>query len=180
MGSKSQIDDELREDRVSGAMNYDLLEEIEALVVLIEEIGRKPNFGFVKGENRLVLEIENLVNEDWGVIMKDIWVRVKEFRERLGCLSFGELVELVCELKRIEDKREMIMIMIKIMDVGESFWDDVRYVKEKANEEIVKGEVKMCKNVRRHDRVSESHRFERSVVLSSTDYLRFPSGRLLL
>ncbi|KAI9113970.1 hypothetical protein K1719_015221 [Acacia pycnantha] len=172
LGSKSSSDAESQEERVSGLMNADLLRETDALVTLIDEIGRKPDCGSTKG-NRLVEEIENLVGEDSGSIMKEVCVRLKEFRERLGCLSFGEAVELVYELKRMEESREM-----KTMVVEQSFWDAVREVKEKADQEVVKEEVKAYKTVRRH-RASESDRFERS-VLNSADYLRFPSGRLLL
>ncbi|XP_054820848.1 putative clathrin assembly protein At4g40080 isoform X1 [Prosopis cineraria] len=171
LGSNSSSDAESQGERVSGLMNADLLGETDALVALIDEIGRKPDCESTKG-NRLVEEIENLVGEDWISIMKEVRVRVKEFRERLGCLSFGEAVELVYELKRMEESKGM-----RRMVAEQSFWDFVREVKEEADQEILREEIKGYKTVRRH-RASESDRFARS-ILSSADYLRFPSGRLL-
>jgi len=112
---------ESEEERVSGLTNADFLVEMDSLLKLMEEIGRKPEAESTN-RNKLVDEIVNLVTEDWGFVMKEVWVRVKEFRERLGCLSFGETVELVCELKRIEERKEM-MVMEK------SFWN-VEYWKD--------------------------------------------------
>ena len=120
--SKSSVNaGESEEERVSGLTNADFLVEMDSLLKLMEEIGRKPEAESTN-RNKLVDEIVNLVTEDWGFVMKEVWVRVKEFRERLGCLSFGETVELVCELKRIEERKEM-MVMEK------SFWN-VEYWKD--------------------------------------------------
>lgn len=152
-------------------MNAELLEETDSLLTLIEDIGRKPDSASANG-NGLVDEIVNLVGEDWGYIIKEVWVRVMEFRERLGCLSFGEAVELVCELKRMEESKEM-----RKMVMEKSFWDVVRGVKEKADKEVHREEAKVYKTVSRH-RACESDRFA-SPLLPSAELLRFPSGKFL-
>ncbi|KAF7834453.1 putative clathrin assembly protein [Senna tora] len=178
-----------REERASGLTNADLLEETDSLLTLIDEIGRKPSdssASISNNGNKLVEEIANLLEEDWDCIMKEVWARVKEFRERLlGCLSFGEAVELVCELKRMEENKEM-----RKMVVEGRFWDVVREVKEKADLEAHKEEeeggggrrVKLYdfRNARRRHRASESDRFVKvKPFLHPEDSLRFHSGRIL-
>ncbi|TKY60239.1 putative clathrin assembly protein [Spatholobus suberectus] len=162
-----------REDRLSGLANADLLTEFDSLVALVEGICKRPE----PNGNRLVEEIVNLARGDWGVVQIEARVRVSEFRERLGGFTFGEAVELVCCLKRLEQCEERIMGMMEgAMELR--LWDLVREVKDKAGIEVYREEGKVRKETRKL-RVSESDRFS-TRVLNSRDFLRFPSGRLTL
>ncbi|CAN1146130.1 hypothetical protein LINPERPRIM_LOCUS6809 [Linum perenne] len=58
--------------------------------------------------NKLIGEIRDLVSDDFLSAVNDVFVRVEEFKHRVGCLSFGESVELVCVLKRLEGCRERL------------------------------------------------------------------------
>ncbi|XP_061365757.1 putative clathrin assembly protein At4g40080 [Gastrolobium bilobum] len=170
-----------RGERVSGLTNADLLTEFDSLVTLVEGICKRPDPDVSNNGNKLVDEIVNLVGEDWVVIETELSVRVSEFEERLGCLNFGEAIELVCCMKRLEECKERIMMMIIMMmlEVEQSLrlWDSAKEVKDKAGIEVYKEEGKVQKAVRKH-MVSESDRFS-GRVLNSQDLLRFPSGRLL-
>ncbi|KAK7247386.1 hypothetical protein RIF29_42269 [Crotalaria pallida] len=165
-----------REERVSGLTNADLLSEFDSLVTLVEGICKIPDLASVKG-NKLVEEIMNLVHEDWIVTQREVSVGVSEFKERLSCLKFGEAVELVCCLKRLEECKERMMMMMLEVEQGQRLWDTVIEVKEKAGMEVYKEEAKVHKAVRKQ-RVSESDRFS-GRVLNSYDSSMFPSGRLL-
>lgn len=127
-----------------------------------------------KNKNKMVDEIVNLVCEDWVVIEREVCVELSEFKERLGFLEFGEVVELVCCLKRLEDCREKVMM--NLVD-SEALWDLVSDVKVKVGLEVYKDKGRVRKEGRKL-RFSESHRFS-ARVLDSRDFLRFPSGRLL-
>ena len=163
-----------REERVSGLTNGDLLTEFDSLVTVVEAVCKKPDRASTKG-NRLVDEIVSLVRKDWVEVVAEVRVGVVEFRERLGGLKFGEAVELVCCLKRLEECKERV---VEVGDEGdERLWEMVREVKDRVGMEAYKEEVKVHKEVTKF-RVSESDRFS-GRVLSSDDRFRFPSGRLL-
>ncbi|RZC12918.1 putative clathrin assembly protein At4g40080 [Glycine soja] len=156
------------EDRVSGVANADLLTEFDSLVALVEGICKRPE----PNGNRLVEEIVKLAREDWGVAQVEVGVRVSEFKERLGGLKFGEAVELVCCLKRLEQCQEM-------MDGARQlrFWDLVREVKDKAGIQLYREEAKFRSETLKL-RLSQSDRFS-SRLLNSPHFLRFPSGRFM-
>ena len=160
---------ETKEERASGLTNSDLLRETDSLLSLVDEVCKRPDSASTI-ENRLVEEILKVVGEDWISITSELWVRVNEFGERLSCLSFGESVELVYVLKRLEECRE------KMMGVEQRFWVSVREVKEKAGTAVYKEEGKLSRKVTRH-RASESDRFSGQLV-DSADLIRFPSARL--
>ncbi|KAL3003890.1 hypothetical protein AAZX31_08G131000 [Glycine max] len=162
-----------REDRVSGLVNADLLTEFDSLVALVEGICKRPEPNNVYGNNGLVEEIVKLAREDWGVVEVEVRVRVSEFKERLGGFRFGEVVELVCCLKRLEQCQEM---MDGARELG--LWDLVGEVKDKAGIQVYRQEGKLPKESRKL-RFSESDRFS-APVLNSRDFLHFPSGRFLL
>lgn len=169
------------EERVSGITNGDLLKEFDSLVTVVEGICKRPdrasdsNEGNKnKNKNKLVDEIVNLVGGDWVVIETVVIVEVREFKERLGCLEFGEAVELVCCLKRLEECRERLVM---ILELQQGFWEMVRDLKEKVGVEVYKEKSKVQREGRRV-RFSESERFSDRVV-SSCDFIRFPSGRFL-
>jgi hypothetical protein len=169
------------EERVSGLTNGDLLKEFDSLVTLVEGICKRPNHASNEGnknrdknKNKLVDEIVNLVREDWVVIESVVIVEVSEIKERLGCLEFGEAVELVCCLKRLEECKERVVM---ILESEQRLWELVSDVKDKVGMEVYKEKGKVQKEGRRL-RFSESDRFSGRVI-NSRDSLWFPSGRLL-
>lgn len=159
-----------------GFTHSDLLKETESLLDLMEVIGKRPTTPSTRGQkNKVVVEIIELVENDGVVAMGEVLVRVKEFgeRERLGCLGFGEVVELVYVLKRLE----MCKGRITMMDVAEEkrFWDSVRELKEKVGKmKVFREEGKVHRTVRQ-ERATESDRFDGRVVSS----IQFPSSRFL-
>lgn len=157
------------QDRVSGMTNAHLLTEFDSLVAVVEGICKRPE----PSENGLVEEIVGLAREDWAVVQSEVRVRVREFKERLGGLKFGEAVELVCCLKRLEECEERITGMI--MMEGQGLWELVREVKDKAGLEVYREEGKVRKQSTRF----HSDRFS-APPLTAYDFLRFPSGRLTL
>ncbi|KAK7318660.1 hypothetical protein RJT34_03365 [Clitoria ternatea] len=155
-----------REERVSGLTNVELVGELESLVGLIEGICKRPD-GSDNG-NALVEEIVRLARGDWGVVEVEVEVRMNEVRERLGCFKFGEAVELVCCLKRLEEIHEF------------RFWGLVRDLKEKLGLgfHLYKDDPKRLKDTT-NLRFSESDRFSGPSLLASRDFLRFNSARFL-
>ncbi|KAF8404669.1 hypothetical protein HHK36_009557 [Tetracentron sinense] len=165
------------EEKVSALLNRDLLREIDALVGVIEEICRAPDSVHVQG-NSLVYEVMEFVRTDYLSAQNEILLRVIEFRERLDSLSFGESVELVCTLKRLEEcKERLLLLFMNTKTTTESIWDLVSEIKNNL------GMMKECRNdgrlVRtgRRERGSESARFGGQVVRSG-DSVLFSSGRV--
>ncbi|TKY47686.1 putative clathrin assembly protein [Spatholobus suberectus] len=157
------------EERASGLANGELLRETEALLAVVEGMGNMPDTASWEG-NRLVIEIVGLVEEDGVAVLSGVFVRVNEFRERLGCLSFGEVVELVYALNRLEKCKEMMMGAEK-----QSLWDSVRELKEKV--EKMEPYKEEGKTVSTH-RATKSDRYALT-LLNSVDLVRFPSARFL-
>ncbi|CAJ1938179.1 unnamed protein product [Sphenostylis stenocarpa] len=168
----NSTDKESREERASGLGNADLLAEFDSLVALIEGLCKRPE----PNGNPLVEDIVRVAREDCEVVQVEVRVMVSEFKERFGGFKFGEAVELVCCLKRLEQCEEKILAM---MDGARELklWDMVRVVKGVAEIQVYREEAKLQRETRKL-RVSESDRFS-GRVLSSRDSLRFPSGRLL-
>ncbi|RDY06315.1 putative clathrin assembly protein, partial [Mucuna pruriens] len=117
------LDAAAEEERASGLTNDELLREVDALVTVIEGIGGIPDAASTE-RNKLITEIVGLVEEDGVAALSEVFVRVKEFGERLECLSYEELVEVVNVLNRLEKCREIVM-------VSERLWESVRELKEK-------------------------------------------------
>lgn len=166
------------EKGVSYLTNSDLLRETDSLLALMEGIGKRPNTPMSE-QNKVVVEIMDLVEDDGVMVMNEVLVRVKEFgeREKLGCLGFGEVVELVCVLKRLEICRERMMMMMEVVE-EKKFWDLVRELKEKVGRMKVYREEGRLSSTVTKDRRTESDRFD-DRVLRSVDSIRFPSSRFL-
>lgn len=172
IGSSSSTEEkDTEEQRVSALMNSDLIKETESLVSLLEQICRQPESLHLNG-NKLVDEVRGLVGEDHLSAMNELSIRVNEFGERQSCLSFGDSVELVCALKRLEDCKERLLRSSTVKkDVAESFWNSIREIEERV------GKDKENKLVKKMDRVSDSARFGER-VLRSCDSVRSSSARL--
>ncbi|ESW31698.1 hypothetical protein PHAVU_002G260200 [Phaseolus vulgaris] len=168
----TSTDKENREDRASGLDNGDLLTEFESLVALIEGLCKRPE----PNGNLLVEEIVKLARGDWGVVQAEVRVRLSEFKVRFGGFKFGEAVELVCCLKRLEQCEEkMLAMMDEARDL--TLWDMVTLVKDMTEIEVYREESKLRRDTPKL-RFSESDRFS-GRVLNSRHFLLFPSGRLL-
>ncbi|MED6132216.1 hypothetical protein PIB30_017069 [Stylosanthes scabra] len=175
-----------REERVSGLMNGELLSEFESLVTVVEGVCKMPDIGGLTKGNKVVDEILRLGREDWAEVVWEVGVAVAEFKERIkGGLKFGERVELVCCLKRLEECREKVMSVV-VAGKEERLWDCVAELKDETGkmyseeEEEKRGNNKLQEKEVRKIRFSESDRFSRSRILSSDDeLLQFPSGRFL-
>lgn len=145
---------------------------------LMENICRRPESLSLNG-NRLVGEILGLVGQDQIAAMNEVSVRVKEFDERLSGMSFGDSVELLSALKRLEDCKERLPTVSSTVksDLVERFWGLTREMKGRVGEEKEKEGGKLGVMAVRRDSVGESARFG-DRVLRSYDSLRFSSGRL--
>lgn len=166
-----------QEEKISSFMNKDLLKEIVALVGLMEEICKRPDYLDVEGNNELVDKVMGFVGEDYLSAINEVSVRVSEFKERLSDLSFGDSVELVCSLKRLEDCKERLSVLSTgKKSLMESFWVLISEVKDRVGPDMVyKDEGKLVNSVRR-EKVSESARFGERVLISG-DSVGFPSRR---
>lgn len=147
---------------------------MDSLLVLVEGIGKRPSSSLTT-KNKLVDEIVGLVENDGVVGLSELYVRVNEFRERLGSLSFGEGVELVCGMKRLEVCKEKMMVGMLEVAEGKRLWESVRELKEK---EVYREEEGKVFEMVARNRASESDRFG-ARVRNSADLVRFPSSRFL-
>ncbi|XP_022985168.1 putative clathrin assembly protein At4g40080 [Cucurbita maxima] len=156
--SSSNAEREKKTEQISGFFNSDLLKETESLMGLIEEVSKMPHCLHLNG-NGLVDKIYAFVGEDYLSATKEISTRVTEFRHRLGCLSFGESVELVCALKRLEDCKEKQSRGIsgnhEILLKG--FWGSIREIRNLIGES--KDLRETGKLGRTKSRMSDSGRF---------------------
>lgn len=156
--SSSNAEREKKTEQISGFFNSDLLKETESLMGLIEEVSKMPHCLHLNG-NGLVDKIYAFVGEDYLSATKEISTRVTEFRHRLGCLSFGESVELVCALKRLEDCKEKQSRGIsgnhEILLKG--FWGSIREIRNLIGES--KDPRETGKLGRTKSRMSDSGRF---------------------
>ncbi|XP_058096957.1 putative clathrin assembly protein At4g40080 [Magnolia sinica] len=175
----SSFDDGFKEtkEEVSALPNGHLLKEFDALVGVVEEICKVPEYAHVR-ENRVVAEVIRLVGEDNLMAQREILVRAMEMRERLSCLVFSDSVELVCVLKRLENCKEKLLFLSsnEKMKGGDALLDLVGEMKERI------GAVEKCGERRlvRKGKVSESARLDSRVVVKSSDLVRFSSGRMEL
>ncbi|XP_027922308.1 putative clathrin assembly protein At4g40080 [Vigna unguiculata] len=166
------------EERASGLSNGEVLTETEALLAVIEGIGGIPDAASMEG-NKVVGEISSMVEEDVIVALSEVLVRVNELRERFGCLSFGEVVELVYVMNRLEKCKEVVEEVVVVAEKQRLLWDAVREVKEKVEKKVFREEEKTMRT-QRH-RATKSDRFQfPTFFIDSVDLVRFPSARLLL
>jgi hypothetical protein len=66
----------------------------------------------------VVGEIVNLVREDWMVVETVMIVEVSGFKERLGCLKFGEAVELESNAALLCEALSLIMFIRESVSVN--------------------------------------------------------------
>jgi hypothetical protein len=169
--------DHKQEETISALLNPDLLKQTVSLVGLMEEICKRPDSLHVEGNN-LVGEIMRFVGEDCFSATNEVSIRVSEFGERLNGLSFGESVEVVCVLKRLENCKERLLeLSTGKKSFIESFWSLVSEIKDRiGRQKVYKDDGKLLLKAR-SEKVSASARFSER-VLRSDDSVQFSSGRL--
>ncbi|ESQ53265.1 hypothetical protein EUTSA_v10025543mg [Eutrema salsugineum] len=175
--TSSTIHKDEYEEMVSSLTNTDLLREIDALVGLLEEACKIPDLPSSGGKS-LADKINQLVGEDYMSSVNELYTRFNEFKERSSTLSFGDSIELVCILKRLESSKE------RLSDIChgnwkrawiDGFWGLVREVMGiignfKDNDGQIVG-------IRRREKGFESARFTDRLIIGYGDAVRFSSGR---
>ncbi|OVA20882.1 AP180 N-terminal homology (ANTH) domain [Macleaya cordata] len=177
--SNSCCTSKTQEEKVSALLNGELLKQIDVLVGLIEEICKATEF-LNFGKNKLVYEVMGLVNGDYYSAQKGILIRINEVRERMGSFSFGDSVELICVLKRLENCREKVLLLFlnKIGTFVDVLWGLIGEMKDEIGKEKENEQGRMMM-IRRRDKQSASARLGEGVMRSG-ESVRFGSGRLSL
>lgn len=174
--SSDSIVKENQEHKISSFLNIDLIKDIDSLVALIEEICKVPDSLVVEGD-MLVKEIMGLLSNDYLSSVNEILLRLGEFNERLSCLSFGDSVELVCALKRLQDCRERLSVLYVVNKPSiEMMWSSVQELKDRVGMLKVHKEGGKFLSWGTRDKGSESARFEPR-VLETGDVFQCRSGR---
>ncbi|KAJ4714513.1 putative ENTH/ANTH/VHS superfamily protein [Melia azedarach] len=174
--TSSSVEKDKEEEKVAALMNGDLLREIDSLVGLLEEMCKRPDHLHVLG-NTLVDDVMGLVGEDYLSAVNELSIRIKEFRERLSCMSLSDSVMLVCAFKRLENGKEKLSALSSRKRVLiETFWGLIGDLKDKVGKEKMYREEEMIVSIRRRERKSESARFEDRVTRYG-DSVRFSSAR---
>lgn len=174
--SLSTVNKDEEVEQVSALTNQQLIREIASLVDVIEETYKAPDSLHVHGD-RLLSEVMNLAGDDYLSAINEVSLRINEFGERLRALSFGESVELMCALKRLENCKERSSIQPHRKKASmETFWGLVSEMKDRVGKEC-REDARMVM-IGRRDRACESARLGER-VLKSSDSVRFGSGRLV-
>ncbi|KAG7623532.1 ENTH/VHS [Arabidopsis suecica] len=179
--TSSTIHKEEYEEMVSSLTNSDLLREIDALVGLLEEACKIPDLPFSGGKS-LADKITQLVGEDYVSSINELYTRFNEFKERSNTLSFGDTIELVCALKRLESCKERLSeICHGNWKRGwiDGFWGLVLEVKGIiGNLEDNYGQIeKSIVGFGKRDKGYESARFTDRLIIGYSNPVRFSSGR---
>lgn len=150
------------EDKVlSPFSNSDLLRELYALVDFAERIGEAPDSLHLQ-RNDLVYGVVRMVSEDYRSVQSEIFVRVVELGNRVENLSYGELTQVVNELKRFEDCKERLLLLFANRKKNDGLWDLIGQTKRKLLmmiDKIDQMRMVMVRMGRRDDAGSESTRF---------------------
>ncbi|KAL3524865.1 hypothetical protein ACH5RR_013237 [Cinchona calisaya] len=168
------LEKDKQEERISAFLNHDLIRDVDSLVGMIEEICKVPDPRFVEG-HKLLHEVISLLNNDYLSTVNEILSRLGELNDRLGCLTFGESIELVCVLKRLEDCKEKLSLLFTVNKPSlENLWVLVSELKEKIEKLKAYKEDRKLLTWGKYDKASESARF----VKKRDDSVLFSSGRL--
>ncbi|CAH1429223.1 unnamed protein product [Lactuca virosa] len=169
--SYSVLEREKQQDSISSYMNSDLIRDFCSLVSLIEEICKVPDNLLVE-RDKLLHSVMELLANDYLSSVNEILLRLSEFKERLGLLSFNESVELASGLDRLTACKDKSLQLFSIRKPSvETLWEMIEELNNKF------GFVKLQKL--RRDSGSESARFG-DRVLVTRDPMKFSSGRLRL
>ncbi|PKU70454.1 putative clathrin assembly protein At4g40080 [Dendrobium catenatum] len=142
-------------DWVSSLLTRDLISELDTLTKFLAEAFSPPE---LPDGNRLLAEVMRVVNEDRITAENGIAIRLGEVRERIDPVGFGDAVELVFVLRRLEEHRPPSDARWMDDDGQRRFWTEVKEVREKVEEVVVRRE-KEERAVSRERGVSASDRF---------------------
>lgn len=172
--TSSAIHKDEYEEMVSSLTNADLLRENDALVGLLQEACKIPDVPFCGG-NSLADKIIRLVGEDYVSSVNELYTRLNEFKDRSSILSFGDRIELVCALNRLESCKERLSVVFRGIWKRawiDGFWSLVREVKG-----MIGGLEDSNEQIGRRGKGYESARFTDRLVIGYGDAVRFSSGR---
>ncbi|KAM3283160.1 putative clathrin assembly protein [Capsicum chacoense] len=162
-----------QEERISSMLNQILIRDLDSLVQLVEELVKMPDTLLLEG-NRLLYEVVGLLGSDYLSTVNELLLRLSEFKERLGCLSFGDSFELSYILKRLNECRERLSILFSIKKPSiELLWSSVSELSSKIDDLKVE---KAGRKLLTFGKSSESARFGNR-VMKFGDSIQFSSGR---
>ncbi|KAL2528156.1 putative clathrin assembly protein [Forsythia ovata] len=165
-----------QEERISSFLNVDLIREVDSMIGLIEEMCKAPDPTPLEG-NILLNEVMGLLANDYLSAVNEILLRLCEFKERLSCQSFGDSVELICALKRLENCKDRMGVLFSIKKPSiDMLWDLAEELKDEIGVLKVYKEGGRSLSLERREKGSESARLGHR-VLKSADRMQFQSGR---
>ncbi|KAG6384328.1 hypothetical protein SASPL_155866 [Salvia splendens] len=162
-------------NRISSLLNLDLIKELDSLSLLIEEISRSPDDSIERG-GVIVKEITALFLNDYISSVNELLLRLTELGERVGSLSFGDSVEVVCCLKRLQSCRERLSDLYSVEKPSiEMMWGLVQELRDRI--EMANKEGGKFLTWRSRESGTESARFEERVLIGFDSEKKFQTGR---
>ncbi|XP_052195269.1 putative clathrin assembly protein At4g40080 [Diospyros lotus] len=175
--SSSTAEKDKQEERLASFMNVDLIRDAGSLVSLIEELCDMPDSLLVEG-NKLLHDVMGFACGDYLSAVNEVVSRLSEFRVRVNCLSFGESVELMKALKRLENCKERLGLVFTVNKPStEALWGLVEELKSGVG--IVMADGKAI-SLGRTEKGTESARFNGDRVLKNCESVEFCSERFEL
>lgn len=143
---------------------------------MFEELCKVPDSFLVQG-NKLLYEVMVLLGNDFLLEVNEIELRLTEFKERLGHLSFDESVDLVCNLNRLDNCKDKLLPLFTVRKPSiDPLWGLVDELKSKAGMVKLEREGGKLLTMGNKERATESARFGER-VLKSIDSVKFSSTR---
>jgi hypothetical protein len=162
-------------DLLTVLQNHDVITELESLIAVLEEISRVPEGPALTEGNRLVSEVVRQAEEDWIKVRGEMANRIRELTERVGLLTYSDLVELLCVLKRIGEASSQPSDW-EWMAWDERLMSEVGRLEAKVEELVVVKNEAQERRVRR-EKASESTRLFHPVRSELAQPVRFGSSR---
>lgn len=118
------------EIEIKEGVKIDLSGELEVLVGFVERVSEVPESLHLQRKD-LVYEVVRLVMENYRLVQREIWVRVKEIGDRVESLSLDELTQLVGILNRLENCRGNLNVLFVNRGKNDELWELVKKTKGK-------------------------------------------------
>ncbi|OMO96487.1 ENTH/ANTH/VHS superfamily protein [Corchorus capsularis] len=119
-------------NKIWSLSNSDLLTQIDSLVDFADHVGNPPESLYLQRKN-LVYEVVRSVSENYRLVQREISVRVTELRGRMMSMSFSESTAFLNSLKRFEDCKESISLLL----VNRNRNDDLRDLMKETKANLV-------------------------------------------